>query len=222
MKMNTSCNDDGKLVPYSAFTNATPALPAFYWDVYSSEQRIKELCKELCKLVDYANELGIHINLNKDDIIKLQNELQNLKDGGLLDYYEKQIYQWIQDNMRDIMAAACKQVYFGLNDDGYFVAYVPDSWNEITFDTGAVFGRSDYGRLILRFDAEGNAINNTYSYSLSQTQSLKQLIADLEVNAKRTDSTFDTLFTNLDKEVAAPQGNQQQMSKSLVKVGDNV
>ena len=172
--------------------------------------------------MDYANELGVHINLNKDDITKLQNELQNLKDGGLLDYYEKQIYQWIQDNMRDIMAAACKQVYFGLNDDGYFVAYVPDSWNEITFDTGAVFGRSDYGRLILRFDAEGNAINNTYAYSLSQTQPLKQLIADLEVNAKRTDSTFDTLFTNLDKEVAAPQGNQQQTSKSLVKAGDNV
>lgn len=222
MKMNTSCNDSGKLVPYSAFTAATPALPAFYWDVYSSEQRIKELCKELCKLADYANELGVHINLNKDDITKLQNELQNLKDGGLLDYYEKQIYQWIQDNMRDIMAAACKQVYFGLNDDGYFVAYVPDSWKEITFDTGAVFGRSDYGRLILRFDAEGNAINNTYAYSLSQTQPLKQLIADLEVNAKRTDSTFDTLFTNLDKEVAAPQGNQQQTSKSLVKAGDNV
>ena len=222
MTMKTCCNDDGKLVTYSAFTNATPALPAFYWDVYSSEQRIKEMCKELCKLVDYANELGVHINLNKDDITKLQNELQNLKDGGLLDYYEKQIYQWIQDNMRDIMAAACKQVYFGLNDDGYFVAYVPDSWNEITFDTGAVFGRSDYGRLILRFDAEGNAINNTYSYSLSQTQPLKQLIADLEVNAKRTDSTFDTLFTNLDKEVAAPQGNQQQTSKSLVKAGDNV
>ena len=222
MKMNTSCNDDGKLVPYSAFVSSTPALPAFYWDVYSSEQRIKELCKELCKLVDYANELGIHINLNKDDITNLQNELQNLKDGGLLDYYEKQIYKWIQDKMRDIMAAACKQVYFGLNDDGYFVAYVPDSWNEITFDTGAVFGRSDYGRLILRFDAEGNAINNTYSYSLSQTQPLKQLIADLEVNAKRTDSTFDTLFTNLAKDVAAPQDNQQQTSMSLGKAGDNV
>ena len=58
MKMNTSCNDDGKLVPYSAFTNATPALPAFYWDVYSSEQRIKEMCKELNKLADYGTYLA--------------------------------------------------------------------------------------------------------------------------------------------------------------------
>ena len=58
MKMNTSCNDDGKLVPYSAFTNATPALPAFYWDVYSSEQRIKEMCKELKKLADYGTYLA--------------------------------------------------------------------------------------------------------------------------------------------------------------------
>lgn len=58
MKMNTSCNDDGKLIPYSAFTAATPALPSFYWDVYSSEQRIKELCKELKKLADYGTYLA--------------------------------------------------------------------------------------------------------------------------------------------------------------------
>lgn len=58
MKMNASSNDSGKLVPYSAFTAGTPALPAFYWDVYSSEQRIKELCKELKKLADYGTYLA--------------------------------------------------------------------------------------------------------------------------------------------------------------------
>ncbi len=109
--------------------------------------------------------------------------------------------------MRDLMSAAVKQVYFGLNDDGYFVAYVPDSWREITFDTGTVYGRTDYGRLVLRFDAEGNAIDNTYSYSLSQSPELSKLIADLEVNARRTDSTFDTLYTNLDKPIRRSEGN---------------
>lgn len=195
------------IVPYCGFTAFTPTLPQFYWDVYSTEQRIKHICCEIDKLVNYADMLGRHINVTHEEVEKLKRELQSLKDGGLLKYYIDQIYQWIQTHMRDLMSAAVKQVYFGLNDDGYFVAYVPDSWREITFDTGTVYGRTDYGRLVLRFDAEGNAIDNTYSYSLSQTPELSKLIADLEVNARRTDSAFDTLYTNLDKPVRRAEGN---------------
>jgi hypothetical protein len=175
--------------------------------VYSAEQRIKHICYEIDKLVNYANMLGRNINVTHEEVEKLKRELQSLKDGGLLKYYIEQIYEWIQTHMRELMSAAVKQVYFGLNDDGYFVAYVPDSWREITFDTGTVCGRTDYGRLVLRFDAEGNSIDNTYSYSLSQSPELSKLIADLEVNARRTDSTFDTLYTNLDKPVPRAEGN---------------
>lgn len=201
----SSC--DLRIIPYCGFTAFTPALPDFYGNVYDAEQRIKHICCEIDKLVNYADMLGRHINVTHEEVEQLKRELQNLKDGGLLKYYIDQIYQWIQTHMRDLISAAVKQVYFGLNDDGYFVAYVPDSWKEITFDTGTVYGRTDYGRLVLRFDAEGNAIDNTYSYSLSQTPELSKLIADLEVNARRTDSTFDTLYTNLDRPVRRAEGN---------------
>lgn len=46
------------LVPYSSYVASTPALPAFYWDVYSSEQRIKEICLELDKLASYGTYLA--------------------------------------------------------------------------------------------------------------------------------------------------------------------
>lgn len=46
------------LVPYSSYVSSTPALPAFYWDVYSSEQRIKEICLELDKLASYGTYLA--------------------------------------------------------------------------------------------------------------------------------------------------------------------
>lgn len=201
----SSC--DLRIIPYCGFTAFTPALPDFYGNVYDAEQRIKHICCEIDKLVNYADMLGRHINVTHEEVEQLKRELQNLKDGRLLRYYIDQIYEWIQTNMRELMSAAVKQVYFGLSDDGYFVAYVPDSWREITFDTGTVYGRTDYGRLVLRFDAEGNAIDNTYSYSLSQTPELSKLIADLEVNARRTDSAFDTLYTNLDKPVRRAEGN---------------
>ena len=189
------------LVPYSSYVASTPALPAFYWDVYSSEQRVKAICMEIDKLINYADMLNVNLNTTHDDVAKVQDELQKLKDGGLLDFYEKQIAAWIDANMKRIMSRTIKFAMFGINKDGRFVAYVPDSWSEIQFDFGAVYGRSDYHRIILRFDAEGNAINNTYPYSLAQTQPLKQLIADLEVNSKRTDAAYDTLFTNMDTEV---------------------
>ena len=188
-------------IPYASFTNFTPVLPAFYDDVYSPEQRIKAICMEIDKVIDYADMLGVNLTTTHDDVVALQEELQKLKDGGLLDYYEKQIQAWIDANMERIMARAIKFAMFGINKDGRFVAYVPESWSQIQFDFGCVYGRSDYHRIILRFDAEGNAINNTYPYSLAQTQPLKQLIADLEVNSKRTDAAYDTLFTNMDTEV---------------------
>lgn len=219
--MTTCCNDNGKMVPYSAFISSTPALPSFYWDVYSQEQRIKKLCEELCKLVDYANALGVYTNADHDRIDTLYAEFEKFKESGFADYYEKLLLQWIDDNQKEIYEHLAKQVFFGLTDDGYFCAYIPDSWSDIMFDTGAVYGRSDYGRLILKMKTDSpNSIDNTYSYSLSQSTKLEQLIADLEVNSKRTDSMFDTLFTNLDSEVVAPLGDSQG-NQTITKDGEN-
>ena len=209
------------IVPYGSYTAYTPALPQFYWDVYSAEQRIKHICYEIDKIIAYANMLGVNINATHEDVAKLQELFQKFQDQGLAELYEKLLQQWVDDNMERIISRAVKFVYFGLTNDGYFCAYIPDSWDEITFDTGAVYGRSDYGRLILKMQTDSpNSINNTYSYSLSQSTSLKQLIADLEVNAKRTDSTFDTLFTNLDSDVVATLGNKQSNQK-ITKDGEN-
>lgn len=190
------------IVPYGSYTAYTPALPQFYWDVYSAEQRVKHICYEIDKIIAYANMLGVNINATHEDVAKLQELFQKFQDQGLAELYEKLLQQWVDDNMERIISRTVKFVYFGLTNDGYFCAYIPDSWDEITFDTGAVYGRSDYGRLILKMQTDSpNSIDNTYSYSLSQSSSLKQLIADLEVNSKRTDSTFDTLFTNLDQTI---------------------
>ena len=188
--------------PFWGFSAFTPTIPKLYWNVKSQEQRILNLFDLLNKLVCYCDNMGLQINVNAQDIADLQTAMQELKDGGLLDYYEKQIYQWIQDNMESIMQKALLQfVTLGINDDGYLVLYRPDSWNDIIFDWGAVYGRSDYGRIILRMDVGNSGIDNTYSYSLAQTTTIKQLIADLETNAKRTDAAYDTLFTNLNQEV---------------------
>ena len=206
--INDPCCNAPQIV--AGVTQFTPAIPKFYWDVDSQEQGIKQMCKTICLIIDYLNQVADQVNLDTDAIAKLEEDFKAFVEHGFDDYYREQMEKWFNDNAWAIYQKIAKQVYFGLTDDGYFCAYVPDSWNEITFDTGAVYGRTDYGRLCLKFDAEGQGvIDNTYSYSLSTSvKKFEKLIADLEVNSKRTDSAFDTLFTNIDQD--------------LSKAGDNV
>lgn len=190
---------------FSVWTAFEPAIPKLYWNVKSQEQRYLLICEQLHKIICYLDCMGDHVNMNHDEIEKLKKLFQDFIDGKYDQYYQDVIWQWVQDNMPEIIRNAIKMVYFGLTDDGYFCAFIPDAWSDITFDTGAIFGRTDYGRLILRFEADG-AIDNTYSYSLAQPKKVDQLIADLETEVKRTDICFDTLFTNLDQDVI-PNGN---------------
>ena len=196
--------------PFWGFSAFTPTIPKLYWNVKSQEQRILNLFDLLNKLVCYCNNMGLQINVNAQDIADLQTAMQELKDGGLVDYYEQQIYQWIQDNMADLLSAGINQVYFGLTDDtytggaGYFVAYIPDSWSEIVFDTGAVYGLDTYGRLILRWDADS-------PYSVEQTPEyndieLSSLIAEIQTTANNAMSLTETNEKNIstnDGEIAA-------------------
>lgn len=196
--------------PFWGFSAFTPTIPKLYWNVKSQEQRILNLFDLLNKLVCYCDSMGLQIDVNAQDIADLKTAMQELKDGGLLDYYEKQIYDWIQANMADLLSAGIKQVYFGLTDDtyaggsGYFVAYIPESWSEIVFDTGATYGLDTYGRLILRWDADS-------PYSVEQTPEyndveLSALIAKIQTTANNAMSLAETnekdISTN-DGEIAA-------------------
>ena len=183
--------------PFWGFSAFTPTIPKLYWDVKSQEQRILNLFDLLNKLVCYCDSMGLQIDVNAQDVADLQTEMQELKDGGLLDYYEKQIYDWIQANMADLLSAGIKQVYFGLTDDtysggaGYFVAYIPDSWSEITFDTGAVYGLDTYGRLILRWDADSPySVEQKPEYSDIQ---LSKIIQDVQESVKSLDKRVDAI-----------------------------
>ena len=90
--MNTCCNDGKRMTPYSEFVSMTPALPSFYWDVYSSEQRIKELCKELKKLADYGTYLAETIDeiqaITPDEFKAYQQDMRSVIAGLRKEIYE--------------------------------------------------------------------------------------------------------------------------------------
>lgn len=135
------------IAPFWGWTEFTPALPDFYWDVYSAEERIKKICMELHKLCDYANMLGENINIDHEIIKELEDAFTKFMESGFDDYYKQQVDAWINANFQTIMNSLMgKMLFFGLTDDGYFVAYIPKKW-ELAFDTDIVSDSENYGRL---------------------------------------------------------------------------
>lgn len=151
----------------SSLLSMTPTIPKFYWDVKSQEQRIKVMCCLIQQLIDQYGSTDSQIQKNADDIAELQELFRKFQESGFDEYYEQQVIQWISDNIAILYQQLAKQVFFGLTSDGHFCAYVPDSWSDITFDTGAVYGTETYGRLILRFDSDGSGVIDNTKYDAS-------------------------------------------------------
>lgn len=148
---------------YGCEVSCRKALPAVYDDSLSYYEQV-------CKLYKILNQTIEHVNLNSEDIAKLKKVvaqlgelLDNWAAGKFDDVIRNEVAKWVEDNVKFIFETYSKQVFFGLTDDGYFCAYVPKSWSEISFDTGAIYGTEEYGRLILRFAADGQGvIDNRY------------------------------------------------------------
>lgn len=101
----------------------------------------------LCKLADGFKKLLALEEQNAQDIDALQaamdmvqKELELIRNGD---------YGWLQS----IIQNAIKNVWFGITDAGYFVAYVPESWSDITFRTTGYDYETelmpDFGHLVL-------------------------------------------------------------------------
>ena len=63
------------------------------------------------------------------------------------------LHDWVVENSVSIIGSLIKSVFFVL-ENGYLVAYIPDSWNEITFGTTGLddfIAGYDYGHLTLTY-----------------------------------------------------------------------
>lgn len=153
------------MIPYfNPWMISNPTLPKMYWEVKSPEQLVANLYCIMDALKDYVNGASDQININTDKIAELEGLFKKFQESGFDDYYAKQVTAWIASNLEFIYDKTVKQVFFGLTDDGRFCAYVPNSWADIKFDTGAVYGTDEYGRLMLRFDATGTGIIDNTGY----------------------------------------------------------
>lgn len=50
------------ITPFPAWTWTTPVIPQFYWNVYSSEQRIRQICVEIGRIQAYLGYMAANAN----------------------------------------------------------------------------------------------------------------------------------------------------------------
>lgn len=99
----------------------------------------------LCKVVDYLNKVIEDDNKFIDELAELEAalaEVQNIINNFDTEYAEKIISEYLAT------------MIFVEIPDGHFVYYIPESWNDIEFETtgyDTIIEGYDYGHLVLSY-----------------------------------------------------------------------
>ena len=72
---------------------------------------------------------------HEEEYEELKAMYDDIASGDFPPAMETALKEWVERNSESIIADAIKLVFYGLSDDGHFLAFIPDSWNEITFGT---------------------------------------------------------------------------------------
>lgn len=100
----------------------------------------------LCKVVDYLNHMLDDVNNVITDYNELKNELTEIQkwiSNFSTSYLEKLIAEKI-----------ATMIFVEISDAGYIIYYIPDTWNDITFNTtglDVIIDGKDYGHLVLSY-----------------------------------------------------------------------
>lgn len=88
--------------------------------------------KELIAEVDKLDEWKVQ---HEAEYLELKSLYDDIISGNFPESMRVALYNWVLQNSSSIIGSVIKMVLFDLTDDGYLVAYVPDSWADIIFGT---------------------------------------------------------------------------------------
>lgn len=99
-------------------------------------ETVKSLASQYDDLGSILDDLEAAINGNTAAIASLNVRFQRLENGEYIENYIPALADWINNNLITLVSRIAKFVVFGLTDNGYFYADIPESWNEVQFSTG--------------------------------------------------------------------------------------
>lgn len=113
------------------------------------------LIRNMKKAIDQIEVLSSWKTEHEAEYAQLKAFIDNLEMGIIPPGMWNSIRAWLEANGMDIIGELVKMVFFGLDERGYFVAYIPEGWDDIIFNTTGldIFPAGiDYGHLTLSYD----------------------------------------------------------------------
>lgn len=109
----------------------------------------------LLKVADKAVETLKDLGDYAERMTELEEAVEAIRSGHLTPEMEARIIEIVQRDIIGLVGDMVKFVFFGLTDDGYFVAYIPEPWDSIIFNTTnydiTIPEVSEFGRLVLSY-----------------------------------------------------------------------
>lgn len=108
--------------------------------------KMKETLETLQQMQEYVGGFDGRIKT-------LEYYIDRFENGNFSAAFLESLYKWLHDNVPEILSETVKQVWFGLTDSGHFIAYIPQSWSDIKFNTTGYDYytelQTEYGHLVL-------------------------------------------------------------------------
>lgn len=153
---------------------------AGFWDKFPNTNYHEINLDWFLKLAEYVRSTADEMNQWKTEheqeyqellehVNAIQDWIDDLEAGDIPQALLDGLATWIDTNIESLIGRNIRYVWFGLTNDGYFVAYMPNSWQELWFDTVMDFENEYYGHLLIKYDPEGLQETTPY-YSTTSGQ----------------------------------------------------
>ena len=140
--------------PFIFQTSPPYAAPGdhYQYDLYWLVNQLKQALTNTETL--RLHDIGQDTRLDGLDVLTAQLKeatdqlFAKLKAG---DFTKDTFIEWVNNNMTGIIYQMVRFVFFGLDDDGHFVAYIPASWEFLHFDTLLDPDKPGFGHLVVYY-----------------------------------------------------------------------
>ncbi len=96
---------------------------------------LRELISMYKTLTEDVEVLNAWKETHQEEYEQLEQLYNDIVTGDFPASMKSALKQWFDDNAISLVGEMIKHVYFGLNDDGYFIVTIPESWKELVFKT---------------------------------------------------------------------------------------
>lgn len=91
----------------------------------------------------------------EDRLAALESLYNQIMSGNFPESIRNAFVSWMRENALDLIGELATSVFFGITDSGYWVAYIPESWRDIIFNTTGLditlALQPEYGHLVLSY-----------------------------------------------------------------------